>query len=93
VIAVAAYGFVHNFPDTAKFLSDDERVFMHERLAKDSDAVNKEHFNWAEVLGALKDGNCWLYGLGFHTMSLPLYTLSLFLVSCYILSGNPHSFS
>ena len=80
VIAVAAYGFVHNFPDTAKFLSSDERDFIHARLARDSDAVNKEHFSWAAVLDALKDGNCWLYGLGFHTMSLPLYKLSLFLV-------------
>lgn len=30
---------------------------------------------------ALYDHKCWLYGLAFHTMSLPLYTLSLFLVS------------
>lgn len=28
---------------------------------------------------AFRDPSCWLYGLGFHTMSLPLYTLSLFL--------------
>jgi hypothetical protein len=32
------------------------------------------------VIEALKDVKIWLYGLGFHTMSLPLYTLSLFLV-------------
>jgi hypothetical protein len=30
-------------------------------------------------MSALKDYKCWLYGMGFHTMSLPLYTLSLFL--------------
>ena len=28
---------------------------------------------------ALTDPKCWLYGLTFHTLSLPLYTLSLFL--------------
>lgn len=27
---------------------------------------------------ALRDTKVWLYGLGYHTMSLPLYTLSLF---------------
>ncbi|KAI1405001.1 MFS general substrate transporter [Hypoxylon fuscum] len=79
VVAAAAYGFVHNYPDTSKFLSEDERNFIHQRLAADSDATHNESFTWAAVVEALKDPNCWLYGLGFHTMSLPLYTSSLFL--------------
>ncbi|KAI0110693.1 MFS general substrate transporter [Hypoxylon sp. NC0597] len=79
VVAAAAYGFIHNYPDTSKFLSEDERKFIHQRLAADSDATHDERFTWAAVVEALKDPNCWLYGLGFHTMSLPLYTLSLFL--------------
>ena len=33
------------------------------------------------MVDALKDPKVWLYGLGFHTLSLPLYTLSLFLPS------------
>ncbi|KAI1383814.1 MFS general substrate transporter [Hypoxylon trugodes] len=79
LVAAAAYGFIHNYPDTSKFLNEDERKFIHQRLAADSDATHDEKFNWAAVVEALKDVNCWLYGLGFHTMSLPLYTLSLFL--------------
>ncbi|KAI1413948.1 MFS general substrate transporter [Hypoxylon sp. FL1857] len=79
LVAAAAYGFIHNYPDTSKFLSEDERKFIHQRLAADSDATHDERFTWAAVVEALKDPNCWLYGLGFHTMSLPLYTLSLFL--------------
>ncbi|KAI0832238.1 MFS general substrate transporter [Hypoxylon sp. FL0890] len=79
LVAAAAYGFIHNYPDTSKFLSEDEREFIHQRLAADSDATHDERFTWAAVVEALKDPNCWLYGLGFHTMSLPLYTLSLFL--------------
>ncbi|KAI5856748.1 MFS general substrate transporter [Durotheca rogersii] len=79
LIAIAAYGFVHNYPDTSKFLTDDERRFIHQRLAADSDATHEERFTWDAVVEALKDPNCWLYGLGFHTMSLPLYTLSLFM--------------
>ena len=80
MIAVGAYFFVYNYPDTSKFLSDKERRFIHERLAADTDATHDEKFSWAAVKEALKDPSCWLYGLGFHTMSLPLYTLSLFLV-------------
>ncbi|OTB10725.1 hypothetical protein K445DRAFT_27322 [Daldinia sp. EC12] len=79
VVAAAAYGFIHNYPDTSKFLTEDERKFIHQRLAADSDSTHDERFSWKAVVEALKDPNCWLYGLGFHTMSLPLYTLSLFL--------------
>ncbi|KAH7306000.1 major facilitator superfamily domain-containing protein [Stachybotrys elegans] len=81
VIAVGAYWFIQNYPATAKFLTDAERRFIYTRLAEDSDATHDEHFSWANVMLALKDPKCWLYGLGFHTMSLPLYTFSLFLPS------------
>ncbi|KAI1078007.1 major facilitator superfamily domain-containing protein [Whalleya microplaca] len=79
VVAAAAFGFIHNYPDTSRFLNEDERKFIHQRLAADSDATHDEPFTWGAVRKALKDPNCWLYGLGFHTMSLPLYTLSLFM--------------
>ncbi|KAI2602164.1 MFS general substrate transporter [Hypoxylon sp. NC1633] len=79
LVAAAAYGFIHNYPDTSKFLSEEERKFIHQRLAADCDSTHDEIFTWDAVVEALRDPNCWLYGLGFHTMSLPLYTLSLFL--------------
>ena len=52
---------------------------MQARLKADNDATNHEPFSWSSVLRAVKDPKCWLYGLAFHTLSLPLYTLSLFL--------------
>ncbi|KAH8589733.1 MFS nicotinic acid transporter-like protein [Bisporella sp. PMI_857] len=79
VIAFGAYFFIHNYPATAPFLTEPERAFINARLKADSDATNDEEFAWSNVNAALKDYKCWLYGLGFHTMSLPLYTLSLFL--------------
>jgi hypothetical protein len=85
VVAVAAYWFIENYPDTSKFLTKSEQSFIHERLHADSDAIREEKFSWAAVREAFRDPSCWLYGLGFHTMSLPLYTLSLFLVSHYVL--------
>jgi hypothetical protein len=81
IVAIAAYWFISNYPQTVSWLSDDERAFVEARLRADSDATNHEQFRWSEVIEALKDVKIWLYGLGFHTMSLPLYTLSLFLVS------------
>ncbi|KAK0609503.1 major facilitator superfamily domain-containing protein [Bombardia bombarda] len=79
VVAVAAYWFIHDYPATAKFLSEKERIFIRNRLASDSDATHDERFTWGNVARALRDPKCWLYGLSFHTMSLPLYTYSLFL--------------
>jgi len=79
LVALSAYFWIHNYPKTAKFLSEDERTFIYNRLKSDNDSMNVEPFAWVNVRAALKDYKCWLYGLGFHTMSLPLYTLSSFL--------------
>ncbi|RDW66743.1 hypothetical protein BP5796_09492 [Coleophoma crateriformis] len=79
VVSIFAYFFIHNYPSTASFITEPERAFINARLKVSSDATNSEIFEWSSVIAALKDYKCWLYGLGFHTMSLPLYTLSLFL--------------
>ena len=80
MVSCAAYFLVVDYPLTAKFLSDRERAFVHARLKADNDATRNEAFTWANVSKAVKDYKVWLYGLCFHTLSLPLYTLSLFLV-------------
>lgn len=80
VVAVSAFWFIYNYPGTSSFLTEPEKRQIHERLAADSDATLDEAFSWSAVLDAFKDPNCWLYGLGFHTVSLPMYTLSLFMV-------------
>lgn len=80
VMSVVAYVWVYNYPATAEFLSDKERNYITFRLKHDNDATREEKFTWSAVVDAVKDPKVWLYGLGFHSMSLPLYTLSLFLV-------------
>ena len=79
LVSLVAYFFVANYPSTAKFLSEEERDCIHARLASNNDATRTEAFTWTNVSFAIRDPKVWLYGLGFHTMSLPLYTLSLFL--------------
>ncbi len=81
MISVASYFFLYNYPDTAKFLTDREREFVQHRLKVDSDATQDERLDWKNVRKAFTDIKCYLYAFGFHTMSLPLYTLSLFLPS------------
>ncbi|KAE8417797.1 major facilitator superfamily domain-containing protein [Aspergillus pseudocaelatus] len=79
VMSVIAYFWVYNYPSTAEFLSEKERAFIQFRLRNDNDSMRDEKFTWSGVLDAFKDPKVWLYGLGFHTMSLPMYTLSLFM--------------
>lgn len=81
MVAAGAYFFIYNYPDTASFLTEKERAVIHARLSADSDCTHDERFTWGNVLRAIKDPKCWLYGFAFHTMSLPLYTFSLFVVS------------
>lgn len=81
VISLLAYLFISNYPSTAPFLTPKERTYISARLTTDSDATAAEPFSWAAVARCLRDPKCWLYGLAFHTLSLPLYTLSLFLPS------------
>jgi len=78
-VSLVAYFFVYNYPATASFLTPREKEFVIARLKEDSDASRNEKFTWAGVMQAFKDPKIWLYGLAFHTMSLPIYTLSLFL--------------
>ena len=72
VISAIAYFFVANYPATAKFLSDNERKAIHHRLVNNSDATRTEGFSWTNVTKAISDPKVILYGLGFHTMSLPV---------------------
>jgi hypothetical protein len=80
VLAVAAFWYIADWPAKAKFITEDERQLIQSRLAADSDASQTEHFEWNEVWKALKDYKVWLYCAAFHTLSLPLYTISFFLV-------------
>ena len=79
VASIIGYFFVHNYPATAKFLTPKEKEYVIARLKEDNNASGDEKFTWDGVYQAFKDPKVWLYGLCFHTLSLPVYTLSLFL--------------
>jgi hypothetical protein len=78
-IAIAAYFYIYNYPATARFLTPKEKEYVISRLKEDSDAVRDEKFTWGGVIQALKDPKVWLYGLCFHTVSVPISSLGTFL--------------
>lgn len=79
VVALAAFFLIHDFPAKAKFLNESERRIWVDILRKSGDAADEEPFTWGNVANALTDFSVWLYAGLFVGMSLPLYTLSLFL--------------
>ena len=79
VVGVAAYFFIYNYPATAKFLTTEEREQVLARLKNDSDATRNEKFAWRGVIQALKDPKIYLYGLCYHTITMPAITFAYFL--------------
>ncbi|KAI0700161.1 major facilitator superfamily domain-containing protein [Cytidiella melzeri] len=79
VVSVVAYRIVPTWSHKAKWLTEAERSRLLARLAADSDAANKEKFEWVYVRQAFTDHLVWGYALLFHGFAFVLYTLSLFM--------------
>ncbi|BFZ53001.1 hypothetical protein PYCC9005_000024 [Savitreella phatthalungensis] len=80
VVAIVSSPWIHNSPQSARFLTEDERKIVIGRLRKyGGDSVDAQPFVREEVFKAFKDISVWLYGFMFVGMSLPLYTASLYL--------------
>ena len=86
VFSQRSFPWQHTFSSTTiptppTSYSTNERQYIQERLKLDSDATEDEKLDWNNVMKAFTDIKVYLYAFGFHTLSLPLYTLSLFLPS------------
>ncbi|KAL1999602.1 hypothetical protein VTN02DRAFT_4287 [Thermoascus thermophilus] len=86
VVAVGAYFVIYDFPDTASFLTEEERAWVIHRLRyQGSDGarrvVEDEEFKWRYVKDALTDWQVYLALVMFWGIVCPLYGISLFLPS------------
>ncbi|KAI1818417.1 MFS general substrate transporter [Poronia punctata] len=80
VIAVVSFWMVHDFPDEARFLSDDDRARVIRRLRMDQQS-SAEHEEWSNryLIAGLKDWKMWLGMAIYMGCDMPLYAFSLFL--------------
>ncbi|EME78268.1 uncharacterized protein MYCFIDRAFT_190618 [Pseudocercospora fijiensis CIRAD86] len=76
---------VFDWPDTARFLTPDERLRVRRRLAEDKQSSTGEEYDKRHIIAALKDWKCWGYALIYMGNLCPLYAFSLFLPT--ILAG------
>jgi MFS family permease len=78
VVALGAYYFMHDYLETATFLTEPERKEVKRRLEQDSDFLANE-YNQKFVWQALTDWKIHVFSLLSAGMALPCYSVSLFL--------------
>lgn len=82
LISFICFFIIPTWPTKTKWFTPRELAILHDRLSRDSDALELEgRFNWSGVRQALTDPKVYLYCTLFHGMSFALYTISLFLPS------------
>ncbi|KAK0624834.1 major facilitator superfamily domain-containing protein [Bombardia bombarda] len=80
VIGFASFLMVHDFPDEATFLSDDDRARVLRRLKLDQQSsAEHEQFRMSYFWAAMKDWKMWLGMAIYMGCDMPLYAFSLFL--------------
>ncbi|KAI1101472.1 MFS general substrate transporter [Jackrogersella minutella] len=82
VFGVISFWMVHDFPDQATFLSDQDRARVVRRLKLDQQS-SAEHEEWkmSYLIAGLKDWKMWLGMVIYMGCDMPLYAFSLFLPS------------
>ncbi|KAH9062458.1 MFS general substrate transporter [Lactarius vividus] len=78
VVALCAYFFVHDHPETARFLTEDEKRFIVQTLMDDSKGQANSHFSTASVLQVLADWKTYVHSLNFMCIAITVYAIALF---------------
>ena len=79
VLAIVVFFLIADFPEEAKWLSDDERAFVKARLAEEfGDSQLDAKQTWRDVLGVLKDFKIILSGFTYFGIIVPGYSYAFF---------------
>ena len=77
--AIFVFFLAVDFPEEAKWLSDDEKAFVKARLAEDvGDSQLNTTTTWRDVLGVFKDFKIVLGGLMYFGLVVPGYSYAYF---------------
>ncbi|GKU05194.1 tartrate transporter [Fusarium langsethiae] len=89
IVAIIAFWALYDFPETAGFLTEEERAFVVFRLKyqgqqkgadqSQSRVAQSDEFKWAYVWDAFKDWQIWVNIFVYWGIVCPLYGISLFL--------------
>ncbi|KAJ0412951.1 major facilitator superfamily domain-containing protein [Aspergillus carlsbadensis] len=84
LVAFIAYFLIHDYPETARFLTDQERQWVlhrlrHQYAAGQAQFSSNEKFKWKYVKDALMDWQIYIAIMVFYGIVCPLYGISFFL--------------
>ncbi|KAJ8596851.1 MFS general substrate transporter [Rhizopogon salebrosus TDB-379] len=80
VVAILAFFVLVDFPDTAKFLTPEERAFLIWRKRYDNSSVGEEEkFAVKYIWAAFADWQVWCHIFIYFSVVTPLYGITLFL--------------
>lgn len=89
IAGVMSWWLVFDWPETARFLSPDDRVRVQRRLILDRQGKTAENYDKRYMLEALKDWKTYGYMVIYMGCLVPLYAFSLFLPT--IVAGMGHT--
>lgn len=78
-VGVFCWWMVFDWPETARFLSEDDRIRVQCRLIMDRQGRTAEDFDKRHIYEALKDWKTYVYMIIYMGCLVPLYAFSLFL--------------
>ena len=71
--------YLPDYPQTAHFLSQDERDLAVKRLLVDAGPATQEEFSWRQARSVFVDWKVYMHAFPYILTMTPLYALALFL--------------
>ncbi|TXT05348.1 uncharacterized protein COLE_06668 [Cutaneotrichosporon oleaginosum] len=78
-IGLLGYLLITDFPDKAKFLTDDERDIIQLRIERDRGDAVADTLNWKKFTKYICEPRLWIYGYMFGSSTVGSYSLAYFL--------------
>ncbi|RGB40947.1 major facilitator superfamily domain-containing protein [Rhizophagus diaphanus] len=79
IVSIISYFLLSNYPEKTKWLRDEERKYVVERLKYDAGKAHVAHFNKKQIYAALTDWKVYLAMLHLSASSIVFYSFSLFI--------------
>ncbi|KAF9579896.1 hypothetical protein BGW38_003662 [Lunasporangiospora selenospora] len=81
LLCFVSYVYLPDYPQTARFLSEDERDLAVKRLLIDAGPATETEFSWKQFRDVFKDWKVYMHMMPYILTMTPLYSLALFLPS------------
>ncbi|WWC95607.1 hypothetical protein V866_002472 [Kwoniella sp. B9012] len=78
LFGVVLFFLLPDFPETAKFLNDQEREFAARRLGQYAPKMSDKHFVWSEIWATIRAFDFWLFALTYYFINHCLNAFSYF---------------